>query len=283
MDAVDVMLVVWFVLTGGSLLYAGWDLVSQTPAMKVMRWGWLLVIVYTGPVGLLVYVVSCREPREVPHERFVAPLWKQAVGSTIHCLAGDATGVIVAAAVTGVLGLPMGQDLVVEYVAGFLFGLLVFQALFTKDMLGGTYPEAVRQTFVPEWLSMNGVMAGMSPVMVVLMTRASGAMEPTDLRFWGIMSLATLAGAVLAYPVNVWLVARGLKHGMGTERALGKGGETVSDSRHTGAVDSKGGHTTRARARRAEIVIAAVLTLALLTVGIVVAAIFGDLSMAAHA
>lgn len=32
---------------------------------------------------------------------------------------------------------------------------------------------------------------------------------------------------MLAYPVNVWLVKNGLKHGMGTERALGKGGAKV--------------------------------------------------------
>ena len=32
---------------------------------------------------------------------------------------------------------------------------------------------------------------------------------------------------VIAYPANAWLVAKGLKHGMGTVRALGKGGHSV--------------------------------------------------------
>jgi len=41
------------------------------------------------------------------------------------------------------------------------------------------------------------------------------------------MSLATLVGAVIAYPVNVWLVAVGLKHGMGTVRVLGAGGHNL--------------------------------------------------------
>src|SRR5260363_182868 len=40
-------------------------------------------------------------------------------GSTIHCVAGDATGIIVAAATTALLGLPMWIDLIVEYLAGF--------------------------------------------------------------------------------------------------------------------------------------------------------------------
>jgi hypothetical protein len=36
-----------------------------------------------------------------------------------------------------------------------------------------------------------------------------------------------LVGAVIGYPVNVWLVAVGLKHGMGSVRALGAGGHSL--------------------------------------------------------
>jgi hypothetical protein len=67
----------------------------------------------------------------------------------------------------------------------------------------------------------------MVPVMVALMSHATGAMEPSSIRFWGVMSLATLVGAVVAYPATVWLVAAGLKHGMGSVRALGAGGHSL--------------------------------------------------------
>lgn len=223
-NSIDFLLLAWFALTAASVLYVAWDLFTRTPEMPVMKWGWILVTLYTGIVGLVVYWLSCREPAPGTHEKFVAPLWKQSVGSTIHCLAGDATGIIAAAVLTSFFSLPMWFDSVVEYVVGFAFGLLVFQALFMKDMLGGSYLDAVKGTWLAEFLSMNAVMAGMIPVMIVLMTRDMAAMEPTSLRFWGIMSLATLVGAALAFPVNRWLVKNGLKHGMGTERALGKGG-----------------------------------------------------------
>jgi len=98
-------------------------------------------------------------------------------------------------------------------------------------MLGGSYWRAVKGTWVPEWLSMNAVMAGMIPVMIILMTKDTRAMEPNSLRFWGVMSLASLVGAALAYPVNWWLVKNGLKHGMGTERARGKGNTKVAAER----------------------------------------------------
>ena len=103
------------------------------------------------------------------HDAFIAAHWKQSVGSLAHCLAGDATGIILAAALTYRFGLPNGIDLLLEYTAAFLFGWMIFQALFMKSMLGGDYLLALRKTFFAEFVSMNMVMVGMIPTMVILM------------------------------------------------------------------------------------------------------------------
>jgi len=225
---IDVILLGWFTLTAISVIYVGYDAFTQNPEMTVMKWGWLLVTLYLGPIGLFLYVMSCKEPAPGAHEEFVKPLWKQGLGSAIHCVAGDATGIIVAAVITASLGLPMWIDLIVEYAAGFAFGLLIFQSLFMKDMMGGSYVKAVRHSLFPEWVSMNFMMAGMFPVMVLLMMgRDMRAMEPTQLVFWGAMSAAVTFGLLACYPANLWMVSKGLKHGMGTVRALGKGGHSL--------------------------------------------------------
>ena len=224
----DVVLLVWFVMTGLSAVYVAWDAFTSNPEMGVMKTGWLLVTLYTGPIGLALYILTCKEPAPGQHEEFIKPLWKQGLGSLVHCLAGDATGIILAAIVTTTLRFPMWLDVTLEYCFGFAVGLLIFQAIFMKDMLGGSYLTALRKSFLPEWLSMNCVMAGMIPIMVILMDRIPGAMEASSLRFWGVMSLAILLGGVIAYPINVWLVFVGLKHGMGTVRALGKGGQSMA-------------------------------------------------------
>ena len=210
----------WFLLAALSTAYVAWDnFAAGNPEEGVMKWGWVLITVYMGPVALALYVLADKEPRPGTHEAFIRPLWKQGVGSTVHCIAGDATGIVTAAVVTAALGLPMGLDLVVEYVAGFAFGLLVFQALFMREMLGGSYRTALRRSFVPEWLSMNMMAAGMFPVMIVLMMgRDMRAMEPTEPLFWAVMSLGVTVGFATAYPVNVWMVAKGLKHGLMTAR-----------------------------------------------------------------
>ena len=219
---IDYFLVVWFLLAFASAAYVAFDQFRNNPEPAVMKWGFVLVTLYIGPLGLLLYVLADKEPRPGTHEEFTAPIWKQGIGSTIHCVAGDATGIILAAAVTALLGLPMWIDLIVEYLAGFAFGLFIFQALFMKAIMGGSYSENVRRTFIPELVSMNAMMAGMAPVMTLLMMgRDMRAMDPTELLFWGVMSLGVGAGFALAYPFNVWMVATKLKHGLMTLRETG--------------------------------------------------------------
>lgn len=218
----DMFVYAWLVLAALSAAYVAWDQFRGNPEPAVMKWGFVLVTLYMGPIGLLLYVMADKEPSPGTHEEFIKPLWKQGVGSTVHCVAGDATGIIVAAVVVALIGLPMWQDLIVEYIAGFLFGLLIFQALFMRKMMGGSYLDNVRRSFLPELISMNCMMAGMAPVMVALMMgRDMRAMWPGEPLFWMVMSLGVIAGFAVSYPVNVWMVSRGMKHGLMTERDPG--------------------------------------------------------------
>jgi hypothetical protein len=91
-----------------------------------------------------------------------------------------------------------------------------------QNVMGGSYRQSLRATFLPELLSMNGVMAGMTAVSVPWMTGDPQGMEPTSPRFWFTMSIALTPGFMVAYPINWWLVDRGLKHGMMTVRPQGK-------------------------------------------------------------
>jgi len=219
LQPIDYVVDAWLVLAALSATYVAVDQFRGNPEATVMKWGFVLVTLYLGPIGVLLYVMADKEPSPGTHEAFVAPLWKQSVGSTVHCVAGDATGIILAAILTALLGLPMWADLIIEYVAGFLFGLLIFQALFMRAMMGGSYWDNVKRSFIPEMLSMNLMMAGMAPVMTMLMMgRDMRAMWPGELLFWFVMSLGVVAGFALAYPMNVLLVARGMKHGLMTVR-----------------------------------------------------------------
>ena len=292
---VDYFLVIWVALALSSTIYVGVDQYRNNPEPAVMKWGFILVTLYMGPFGLLLYVLADKEPRPGEHERFIAPLWKQGVGSTIHCVAGDATGIILAAVITAALGLPMWIDLIVEYLTGFVFGLFIFQSLFMKSMLGGTYRENVRRSFVPELISMNFMMAGMAPVMSFLMMgRDMRAMEPGELLFWGVMSLGVIAGFVTAYPANVGMVVRGLKHGLMTVREprrhlrlatsrspSGSGHEghgSPAGSSHT----AHGGHETKSDATPAQLAAVGGVSILVLALGIVAPANWVNLRLSAR-
>lgn len=216
MDYFDGALVLWFGLTTLSLIYLLYDLSRKSPLGWVMKLAWFLVILYTGPIGLFFYLLTSHEPLPGTFAAFIKAHWKQAFGSELHCVAGDATGIIFMASITYFLAFPNGIDLILEYSSAFIFGLFIFQALFMLPMYG-SYLSAVKNTFFSEFVSMNMVMVGMIPVMVVLRAEIPDGANPLTLRFWGIASIATLAGFVVAYPINSWLVRKGVKHGLMTK------------------------------------------------------------------
>lgn len=84
------------------------------------------------------YVLGCREPLPGLHERCTAAQWRQALGSTMHCVAGDGIGILAGAVLATTLGIAGLAEAALEYVLGFSFGWTTFQALFVRDMAGGS-------------------------------------------------------------------------------------------------------------------------------------------------
>src|SRR5215831_13997833 len=195
----DGVMLLWFVLTAAALLFVAVD-IRTTPESVVLKWGFVLVTAYTGVVGAFLYVLGCREPLPGLHERYVAARWRQTLGSTMHCVAGDGVSILAGAVLSSVVGLTGLVEVVVEYILGFAFGWTIFQALFMRDTAGGSYLRALRSTFVPELLSMNLLMTGMVPTVMALKSRIPAAADPTTPSFWFVMSMGLLVGFIIAYP-----------------------------------------------------------------------------------
>jgi hypothetical protein len=51
-------------------------------------------------------VLGCREPLPGLHERSTSVRWRQALGSTMHCVAGDGIGILAGAVIGAVVALP---------------------------------------------------------------------------------------------------------------------------------------------------------------------------------
>ena len=241
------VILTWFVLTAISVAFVAID-IRSTPESPVLKWGFVLVTLFTGPVGAMLYVLGCREPLAGMHEQYVAAQWRQTLGSTMHCVAGDGIGILAGAVIGGFLRLPPALEITMEYILGFAFGLGIFQALFMRDMVGGSYTRALASSFIPELTSMNCLMAGMIPVAMIAKANVARGSNPASPAFWFVMSMALLTGFIAAYPMNWWLVARKLKHGMLTVRASAtaqphqmQGHEGMAGMEHGGAHSMGGG------------------------------------------
>jgi Domain of unknown function (DUF4396) len=156
------VILLWFILTALSVAFVAVDL-RTTPESPVLKWAFVLITAYTGPFGAFLYVLGCREPLPGLHASYVAVRWRQVLGSTMHCVAGDGIGILAGAVIGSVFHLTAPLHIALEYVLGFGFGWTIFQALFMRDIAGGSFPRSLRMTFIPEFLSMNALMAGMVP------------------------------------------------------------------------------------------------------------------------
>ncbi len=211
------VMLLWFILAALALLFVAID-IRSTPESPVLKWGFVLLTAYTGVFGAFLYVLGCREPLPGLHERYTAARWRQTLGSTMHCIAGDGVGILAGAVISSFVGIAGLAEVIVEYVLGFAFGWTIFQTLFMRDSAGGSYRAALANTFIPELLSMNFLMAGMVPTVMALRRVVPAANDPLTPNFWFVMSMGLLVGFIIAYPMNWWLVANHLKHGMMTVR-----------------------------------------------------------------
>ena len=240
---IEGIMLAWFVLTGLSLAFVIVD-IPKTPESVVLKWAFVILVIFSGPLGAFFYVLGCREPLKGTHEQYVSVKWRQVLGSTMHCAAGDGLGIIAGAAIGALLHLSPWGDFALEYALGFGFGWAYFQAFAMRDMVGGSYILSLKETFVPELVSMNFLMAGMIPTMKFLMPRIEGAGDPLQPAFWFTMSMALIVGFALAYPVNWWLVTNNMKHGMLTVRPGGADGAEHAahgaPAGHAGAGESTG-------------------------------------------
>jgi len=216
------VMLLWFILTAISVLFVAIDSI-KTPESPVLKWGFILLTAYTGPIGAFLYVLGCREPLPGLHEKYTETLWRQVLGSTMHCVAGDGLGILAGAILGGLIHLSKPAEIGLEYLLGFGFGWTIFQALFMKESSGGSFFKALKKTFIPELVSMNYLMAAMIIVTTIGMKLVPESNNPLSMEFWFIMSMALLAGFIAAFPINWWLVSNHMKHGMMTVRPSSHG------------------------------------------------------------
>ena len=198
------VLLVWLALVAVSEAILIRDLATKNRhLMSLMKAVWVLTVLYSGPLGLFVYVWSGRGQISAD------TLLRRGFRSTAHCYAGcgmgEVAGLLIAAAVLslGTAGTAM-LTFTLAYLAG--FGLTVGPLVQEGVPLGRAMTDAALSE-TPSIAVMEAVAIGVD------LTLAGGAGPGTAL-FWNSMALSLSCGLLAAWPVNILLIRFGVKSGM---------------------------------------------------------------------
>ena len=133
---------------------------------------------------------------------------KLAFSATAHCLLGCGLGEVAGMVIGVALALSIVATIVLALTLGFVFGFALGLIPLIRAGLGWTH--SIKQVFVAEVLSI----AVMETTQVLVQVYTPGVMSAglTSSIFWGGMLLALFAGFLAAYPINYWLVGKGIRH-----------------------------------------------------------------------
>lgn len=190
--------------------------------MAVMEAVWPVSALYFGPLAWPAYrrwgrANSTRDGEHagVPYGEAVSV----AVGVS-HCGAGCTLGDIIGAWLVlalgwELLGLALPVEYIVDFTLAFLLGI-VFQYLAIAPMRGLGLRGGVLAALRADALSLTAFEVGLFGWMAFmqLVLFPGPHLAPDHAAYWLLMQLGMIVGFATAYPVNVWLIRRGIKEAM---------------------------------------------------------------------
>jgi hypothetical protein len=195
--------------------------------MRVMEWVWPVTALYLGPVAVWGYRRYGRPTsptwlaetgRDEPPEK---PQWATTAVGVSHCGAGCTLGDIVAEFAVFWLGLELfGHALLPEYVGDYVLAIalgLAFQYFAIAPMRGLGFRKGIVAAAKADVLSLTAFEVGLFAWMAVsafVLYPKPHPIHPDSAVYWALMQAGMILGFLTAYPVNGWLIRRGIKEAM---------------------------------------------------------------------
>lgn len=197
-------LIGWAVLMLPSLALTIHDLRTRNShLMGLMKVVWALTVVYSGPLGLLIYWTTGR--KEIRRDG----LARRAFRSVAHCYSGCGMGEIAGLVIAvGLLTLDTIWVAAITFAMAYVAGYALTVGPLMQE--GVPFRTAMWDAFLAETPSI----AVMEIVAIGVDLTLAGDAGLGDVRFWSSLTVSLTCGLFAAYPVNVLLIRFGVKEGM---------------------------------------------------------------------
>jgi hypothetical protein len=192
--------------------------------MGVMDAVWPITALYLGPLAWLAYrrwgrLGSRLFQRETGRKRDYGERVSVSIGVS-HCGAGCVLGDIIGAWIVFAAGWQLlGLALPVEYIADFALAFalgIAFQYFAIAPMRNLGVRDGIIAALKADTLSLTafevGLFGWMALMQLVFFTAPH--LSPDHAAYWFLMQIGMILGFATAYPVNVWLIHRGIKEAM---------------------------------------------------------------------
>ena len=141
------------------------------------------------------------------HEQAAPSLNRTAWSATLHCLTGCAIGEVLGMVIGTALGWGTVATIALAVLLAFFFGyLLTLRPLLPR--VG--FAKAAKLALAADTASITIMEIVDNAIMLVI----PGAMDAglASVLFWGALAFSLAVAAVAAFPVNRWLISRGMGH-----------------------------------------------------------------------
>ena len=213
-------------LAGGCAAWIALDVRRHPQHMGVMTVVWPVTALFGSLAAVWFYRRHGRTGADDDPSMAVS-VSKGALHCGAGCTLGDIVaettaflvpGILVAFGYPGVFGEPMFAVWVFDFVLAFALGI-VFQYFALAPMRGLGVRDGIVAAVKADALSLTAWQVGMYGLMAVtvfgILRPAYGEVpQPNSPVFWFAMQWAMLAGFATAFPMNWWLVRRGIKERM---------------------------------------------------------------------
>jgi len=194
--------------------------------MPVMEAVWPVSALYFGPIASVAYRRWGRpqsrkwldeQDLDRPPDR---PFWTEVAVGVSHCGAGCTLGDIIAEWVVFGLGATLaGLALIPEYIGDYILALclgIAFQYFAIAPMRGLGFRKGIAAAAKADVLSLTAFEVGLFGWMALMafVFFPHPHLHPDSPVYWFGMQIGMVLGFLTAWPVNVWLIRKGIKEAM---------------------------------------------------------------------